>query len=173
MKKPYALANESKDKYLEVFKELYEHSPWVIQNVYEIVKSDKKFDDIEKFHALLCEEMLAANDFLRMNLIKAHPMLAGKEAQKGELTDFSTNEQKSAGLNSCTKEEIELFNKLNRNYFEKFNFPYILAVKGKNKEEIIEDFNTRLENSYEKEKQIALEQINKIALIRIKGIYGN
>lgn len=172
MKKPYELANESKAKYIEVFKELYEHSPWVIQNVYEEVKSDEKFNEIENFHTLLCNEMLNANDFLKMNLIKAHPMLAGKQAQNGELTDFSTNEQKSAGLNNCTKEEIELFNELNKKYFEKFDFPYILAVKGKNKEEVIKDFTTRLENSYEVEKQTALEQINKIALIRIKGIYG-
>ena len=96
---------------------------------------------------------------------------AGKQAKAKELTDFSTDEQKSAGLNSCTDEEMKIFDELNKSYFDKFNFPYILAVKGRNKKEILENFKSRLGNSLEDEKKVALMQINQIALIRIKGIY--
>ena len=172
MKFPHSLAKESKVDFFQTFNELYEHSAWVIEKTYESIKDDSKYDNIEEFHNLLTKKVLEESKVLQMSLIKAHPMLAGKKAQENELTDFSTNEQKSAGLNSCTNEEIKLFDELNKNYFDKFGFPYILAVKGRNKKEIIENFKSRLENSLEDEKQEALNQINQIALIRIKGIYG-
>ena len=89
-----------------------------------------------------------------------------------ELTDFSTTEQKSAGLNDCTDDEIKLFEKLNEEYFSKFSFPFIMAVKEKNKSEIISSFMMRKNNSKEEERANALEQINKIAWLRIKEIYG-
>ena len=170
---PNMLANFSKVGYEKSFAELYEHSPWVIESVFETVKADEKYNDINKFHELLSETMLKADKKLQDKLIKAHPMLAGKLAQNGELTDFSTDEQASAGLNHCTQEEIALFDELNKKYFEKFKFPYILAVKGKRKQEIIENFKERLNNDYETERKTALDQINKIAFIRIRGIYVN
>jgi OHCU decarboxylase len=169
---PYNLINFSKEKFLNTFYDLYEHSPWVIEEGYDKIKNDKKYEDIDEFHKLLSNIILEADTELQMKLIKSHPMLAGREAKEGELTDFSTNEQKSAGLNNCTKDEIKLFDRLNKEYFTKFDFPYILAVKGKNKEQIIENFSLRLKNSYESEKVEALTQINQIALIRIKDIYG-
>ena len=171
MRYPHTLANENKEEFFQVFDELYEHSPWVIEKSYEAIKNDIKFDNLEDFHKLLSLTVLEEDEALQMSLIKAHPMLAGKKAQDNELTDFSTNEQKSAGLNSCTSDEIKLFDQLNKTYFDKFDFPYILAVKERIKEQIIENFKSRLDNPYEDEKQEALDQINQIALLRIKGIY--
>jgi len=134
MKKPHSLANFSKEEFLNLFDGLYEHSPWVIEEAYITVKDNEKYDNINEFHALLSQIMLGANKELQLKLIKAHPMLAGHEAKEGDLTNFSVNEQKSAGLNSCTKKEIQIFNSLNRTYFTKYGFPYILAVKGKKKQ---------------------------------------
>ena len=168
---PHDLANENKSKFFKVFDELYEHSPWVIEKSFENIKNDSKFNDLEEFHKILSSTVFKENADLQMSLIKAHPMLAGKQAKAKELTDFSTDEQKSAGLNSCTDEEMKIFDELNKSYFDKFNFPYILAVKGRNKKEILENFKSRLGNSLEDEKKVALMQINQIALIRIKGIY--
>ena len=116
--------------------------------------------------------MLSAPSDMQDNLITAHPMLAGKKAQNNELTDFSTTEQKSAGLNDCTDDEIKLFEKLNVEYYSKFNFPFIMAVKEKNKSEIISSFMKRKNNSREDERDNALKEINKIAWLRIKEIYG-
>ena len=169
---PHDLANENKSEFLKTFDELYEHSPWVIEKSFESIKKDLKYNDLEEFHKILSNTVFNESIDLQMSLIKAHPMLAGKQAKNNELTDFSTNEQKSAGLNSCTDKEIKLFDELNKKYFDKFDFPYILAVKGRVKKEIIENFRSRLENSLKDEKQEALDQINQIALIRIKGIYG-
>ena len=172
MKTPYDFVNENETLFFETFSELYEHSPWVIEKAYEIIKKDSTYNDLEKFHKLLSTIVLEEVEDLQMSLIKAHPMLAGEKAKDNELTDFSTDEQKSAGLNTCTSDEIEIFDELNKNYYDKFTFPYILAVKGRSKEEIIVDFKNRLKNSLEDEKQEALKQINQIALIRIKDIYG-
>ena len=171
MNTPYNLANENKELFLLTFNELYEHSSWVIKNAFNTVKSDKKYDQLEEFHTLLSTIVLDAKKELQDSLIKAHPMLAGKKAMANELTNFSTNEQKSAGLNTCTTEEIDTFDNLNKTYFDKFDFPFIFAVKGKTKEQILENFKSRIDNSLEKERVEALEQINKIGLIRIKDIY--
>lgn len=171
MKKPSDLAKSDKQEYLKVYAELYEHSPWVIEESYKSVLSNTVYNKLEEFHALLSSIVLDATFDLQESLIQAHPMLAGKKAQEKTLTDFSTKEQKSAGLDSCSEEEIKIFNELNKQYFSKFSFPYILAVKGKTKDEILVDFKERLTNSPEVERVMALQQINQIAWIRIKGIY--
>ena len=116
--------------------------------------------------------MLKANIDLQDNLILSHPMLAGKKAQNNKLTDFSTTEQKSAGLNDCNDSEIQIFKELNHKYFVKFNFPFIMAVKEKDKSEILASFKSRHENIVSQERLNALSEINKIAWLRIKEIYG-
>jgi 2-oxo-4-hydroxy-4-carboxy-5-ureidoimidazoline decarboxylase len=172
MKLPTELARQSSKEFLEVFQNLYEHSPWFVEQSLVYVAADDKYNNLEKFHQLLSEIMLQAKSELQDNLIVAHPMLAGKKAQNNELTDFSTTEQKSAGLNDCSDNEIELFKELNNKYFSKFNFPFIMAVKEKNKSEILVSFKKRQENSHLQERLNALNEINKIAWLRIKEIYG-
>ena len=172
MKLPQELAQDSAEKFLETFKNLYEHSPWFVEQSLESVLANEKYNSLKAFHQLLCEIMLSSNHDLQDNLIIAHPLLAGKKAQNNELTDFSTTEQKSAGLNDCTEDEIKLFEKLNEEYFEKFNFPFIMAVKEKNKSAIIASFLERKNNTRDQERTNALNEINKIAWLRIKEIYG-
>jgi len=172
MKLPQELAQDSAEKFLKTFKNLYEHSPWFVEQSLESVLANEKYNSLKAFHQLLCEIMLSSNHDLQDNLIIAHPLLAGKKAQNNELTDFSTTEQKSAGLNDCTEDEIKLFEKLNEEYFEKFNFPFIMAVKEKKKSEIITSFLERKNNTRDQERTNALNEINKIAWLRIKEIYG-
>jgi len=172
MKLPSELASHSSEKFLKTFKNLYEHSPWFVEQSLEAVALNEKYNNLEKFHEILSEIMLSSNSDMQNDLITAHPLLAGKKAQNNELTDFSTTEQKSAGLNDCTDDEIKLFEKLNEEYFSKFNFPFIMAVKEKNKSEIISTFLERKNNSRDEERTNALVEINKIAWLRIKEIYG-
>jgi len=172
MKLPTDLAKNSSKEFLETFKNVYEHSPWIAEQAFELVLTNNEYNSLEVFHQLLCEIMLQADSDLQDNLILSHPMLAGKKAQNNELTDFSTTEQKSAGLNDCNDSEIKLFEELNHQYFVKFNFPFIMAVKEKNKSDIISSFKERKENSRLDEKSNALNEINKIAWLRIKEIYG-
>ena len=172
MKLPSELASHSSEKFLKTFKNLYEHSPWFVEQSLEAVALNEKYNNLEKFHEMLSEIMLSSNSDMQDDLITAHPLLAGKKAQNNELTDFSTTEQKSAGLNDCTDDEIKLFEKLNEEYFSKFDFPFIMAVKEKNKTEIISTFLERKNNSRDEERTNALVEINKIAWLRIKEIYG-
>lgn len=172
MKLPSDLASYSSEKYLKTFENLYEHSPWFVEQSLELVALNKKYNNLEKFHAILSKIMLSSDNNMQDDLITAHPLLAGKKAQNNELTDFSTTEQKSAGLSDCTDDEIKLFEKLNEEYFSKFDFPFIMAVKEKNKTEIISTFLERKNNSRDEERTNALVEINKIAWLRIKEIYG-
>ena len=172
MKLPTELARQSSKEFLEVFQNLYEHSPWFVEQSLDQVAADDKYNNLEKFHQLLSEIMLHSDNDLQDNLIVAHPMLAGEKAQNNQLTDFSTTEQKSAGLGDCTDSEIRLFEELNNEYFSRFNFPFIMAVKEKNKSDIILTFKERKENSRLDERSNALNEINKIAWLRIKEIYG-
>jgi OHCU decarboxylase len=172
MKLPADLAKHSAKEFFQTFKSLYEHTPCFVEQALTEVMSDKKSNNLEFFHQLLSEIMLQADRDIQDSLIKAHPMLAGKKAQKNELTDFSTSEQKSAGLNDCSDSEIKLFEEFNQKYYAKFNFPFIMAVKGKDKSEILANFIRRQENTIEQERQSALLEINKIAWLRIKEIYG-
>ena len=113
MKLPSELARSSSKEFLEAFQNLYEHSPWFVEQSLDQVAADDKYNNLEKFHQLLSEIMLHSDNDLQDNLIVAHPTLAGKKAQNNELTDFSTTEQKSAGLGNCTDSEIRLFEELN------------------------------------------------------------
>ena len=172
MELPLNLAQQSAEAFLKTFENLYEHTPWFVEKSLPLVLADKKYNSLEKFHELLSNIMLNAEADLQENLIVAHPTLAGKKAQNNELTDFSTTEQKSAGLSDCSDSEIELFEELNREYFAKFDFPFIMAVKEKNKSDIISHFKERIDNSRNQERSNALDEINKIAWLRIKEIYG-
>jgi len=172
MELPFNLAQQSAEVFLETFENLYEHTPWFVEKSLPLVLADEKYNSLEKFHELLSNTMLNADSDLQDNLIAAHPTLAGKKAQNNELTDFSTTEQKSAGLSDCSDSEIELFEELNREYFAKFDFPFIMAVKEKNKSAIISQFKERKDNSKNQERLNALDEINKIAWLRIKEIYG-
>jgi len=172
MKLPNELAKHSPKDFLETFGNVYEHSPWIVEQSLRQVLANHEYNNIELFHQLLCEIMLQANNDLQDKLILSHPMLAGKKAQNNELTDFSTTEQKSAGLNDCNDSEIKLFEELNNQYFIKFNFPFIMAVKEKDKSEILSKFKSRQENTIPQERLNALSEINKIAWLRIKEIYG-
>ena len=117
MKLPTDLAKNSSKEFIEIFENVYEHSPWIVEQSLELVLANNEYNSLEMFHQLLCEIMLQADSDLQDNLIISHPMLAGKKAQNNELTDFSTTEQKSEGLNDCNDSEIKLFEELNHQYF--------------------------------------------------------
>jgi OHCU decarboxylase len=103
----------------------------------------------------------------KLALINAHPDLAGR-LKLADLTVDSRGEQSSAGLDSLTSEERDRFLKLNDAYRQKFGFPFIMAVKGRSKDEILAAFEERLEHETDQEFETALVQIELIALLRLK-----
>jgi OHCU decarboxylase len=106
----------------------------------------------------------------KLILLCSHPDLAGKIAISGNLTTASKLEQSSASLSNCSPEEFELFKNLNREYIKKFSFPFILAVRGYQRTEILEIFKKRINNSIKIEFKEALTQVHRIALLRLKQI---
>jgi OHCU decarboxylase len=103
-------------------------------------------------------------------LIEAHPDLAGRLARAGDLTTDSTREQAGAGLDRLSDHEYERFTALNAAYKATFGMPFIMAVKGCGKDEILAAFQGRLDNDPETEFETALAQIERIALLRLKDI---
>lgn len=156
----------SKSAFVQTLGAIFEHSPWVAEGAY----GAKPFADIEALRTAMVEVVDGASLEQQLALIRAHPDLAGKAALAGELTAESTSEQKGAGLDRLTAEEFAKFHRLNDSYKARFNFPFILAVRGHDKHSILAAFETRLLNDAESERAEALRQIARIAGFRLADL---
>jgi 2-oxo-4-hydroxy-4-carboxy-5-ureidoimidazoline decarboxylase len=155
------------DDFIARFADIYEHSPWVAELAWERgigTEQDSPAGLAEAMGRILWE----ADPERQLEVIRAHPDLAGKAAIAGELTDDSTREQAGVGLDQCTPEEMARFERLNAAYRDRFGFPFVMAVKGSDRHAILAAFDTRLENSLEEERRTAIEQINRIARFRLE-----
>jgi len=162
-KRPSKMA---KNEFLAVFGRIYEHSPWVAEQLWE-QGLNEALDDIEAFHAAMAKIVESASRDHRLGLLNAHPDLAGKLAMQGELTAESTGEQASAGLDKCSPEEFGKFTRLNQAYRTRFGFPFIMAVRGKTRSEILASFERRVANDQQAEFETAMAEVHKIALLRL------
>jgi len=162
---------------------VYEHSPWVAQRTLErgavpevLLKGrgpDGRLhtvDEARLLGAAMAETMASADERERRALILAHPDLVGRAALAGDLTDESTTEQSSAGLDSCTPDELDRFQTLNATYRERFGFPFIMAVRGAKKPAILAGFQARIDNDPAIEFANALREIDRIALLRLESL---
>jgi len=146
---------------------IYEHSPWVAEQVAQI---SPDLADTNRLAELMADCVDNADTEQQLALIRAHPDLAGKAQIAGELTEDSTAEQTSAGLHQCSRTQYEKFEALNDAYKEKFGFPFVMAVRGSNCAEILDAFSKRLQNDYDLEFETALAEIHKIARLRLEAI---
>jgi len=158
----------NKDRFVEQFGGLYEHSPWVAEQVWTDINSrtDLPYSELAK---LLRSTVDHASDDRKFTLLRAHPELAGKAATQGTLTAESTDEQSRARLDLCTPAEFEKFHQLNSAYNDKFDFPFIMAVRNSSRGEILLAFESRLQNEKEEEFTTALEQVHQIAQLRLEA----
>ncbi len=157
--------------FMERFGGVWEHSPWIAERAYAAGLSSAQ-DTAEGLHAAMCKAMRAGSDDEKRALILAHPDLAGKLAQAQLLTPESTAEQASAGLDRLTPDEKAKFTDLNEAYKARFGFPFIIAVKDNTKASILAAFQARLSNSADQEFNAALEQVERIARIRLGDLLG-
>lgn len=154
------------DEFIELFGGVYEHSPWIAEQAFKGGLNEKDNQPINL--AARMEGIVdSSSQGEKLKLLKAHPELAGKLAIKDQLTTESKKEQGGAGLDACSKEEFEAFQRLNAQYNEKFGFPFIIAVKGLNRSKILEAFRNRVNNREEDEFHQALSEVHKIARLRI------
>ena len=130
----------------------------------------RPFDSLAALAAAMRDAVDNAGEAAQLKLVRAHPELAGKAAVRGELTAESTREQAGAGLDQCTAEEFERLHSLNARYNRKFGFPFILAVRGYDRAGIIEQFARRIDNELAAELQTCIDQIHRIARVRLDDL---
>ncbi len=138
---------------------VFEHSPWVAERAWP----GRPFADLAALHTALCEQVHAAARGEQLALLRAHPDLGSR----ARMSDASVGEQAGAGLQQLTAEEFERLHRDNTRYKEKFGFPFLYAVKGSTKHDILAAMAQRLPNSAESEFATALEQVFRIARFRL------
>jgi 2-oxo-4-hydroxy-4-carboxy-5-ureidoimidazoline decarboxylase len=143
--------------------DIFEHSPWIAERAW----AARPFASIEALHAAMLAVLDAASQPEQLALIRAHPELAGREAAAGKLTAASSGEQRGAGLDQCSAAELVRLRELNAAYRARFDFPFVIAVKGLTRWQIIAAMEARLQNEAAAEFRACLAEIGKIARFRL------
>ena len=152
----------TKSEFITIFGSIFEKSEWIANETFELKPFKNSKDLVDKMINIY--DSCSVDKILK--ILNLHPKLAIEK----KLSSFSSKEQTGAELDKCSKKELIEFNKLNFDYEKKFKFPFIIAVKGKNKDQILENFRIRIKNNYEEEFQEAKKQVTKIALFRLNEI---
>ena len=157
------LNNLNRDQFISLFRVIFEKTLWIAEKLFELKPFKDKSDLINKMIQIY--ESSSNNEVL--NILRAHPKLAVEK----NLTEHSSKEQSNSNLKNCTKEEFDEFTNLNNEYEKKFGFPFIIAVKGKDKLEILNNFRQRINNDVEFEFKESKRQVKKIALFRLDELF--
>ena len=151
-----------KSEFLSIFGNVFEKSKWISEKAFD----EKPFKNLESFISKIIGIYENSDNKTILEILNLHPELAIEK----KLTANSEEEQNKANLKECTPVEFNEFKKLNIEYKKKFNFPFIIAVKGKNKNEILNYFRKRINNSLDEEFLEAKKQVKKIATFRLEEI---
>jgi OHCU decarboxylase len=154
------------DAFVAALGALFEHSAWVARDAH----ARRPFASVDDLHAALEAAMRAAPRARQVELIRAHPELAGREARAGELTDASAGEQARAGLDRLSAAEVRALAELNRDYRARFGFPLVVCVREHTKESILAWGRERMAHAPDEEVAIALGEIAKIAGLRLRDL---
>jgi OHCU decarboxylase len=160
--KPSALSHAD---FIATFGPVYEASPWVAEGVWPAVEAGS-LDDREALAGAMRAVVDAAPDDRKLKLIRSHPELAGRT----RMAEASVKEQSGAGLDQCSPEEFAAFQRLNDAYNARFGFPFIVAVKGLTRADILAAFEARLANDPGTEFATAIAQIHRIAGFRLADL---
>lgn len=159
----------SEADFLRVLGLVFEHSPWVAQAAFKA----RPFASIQALHQAMMAAVAAAEDDIKITLLRAHPELAGREAREGTMTEASTSEQGRLGLTALSAAEFLSFTALNRAYREKFDFPCIVALRRhQSKESVSAAIKARLGNGRDVEIANALDEIGYITRGRLDALLG-
>jgi OHCU decarboxylase len=148
---------------------IFEHSAWIAERAFDRGSVPEPLR-AEALHDVLCLQFRAAQEAERLGVLRAHPDLAGRLAVSGELTDDSRREQAGAGLDRLTAGEFARFTDLNTRYQTRFGFPFIIAVKGLSKDEILHAFENRIHHTRQEEFAAACHEVEKIARLRLEAM---
>jgi 2-oxo-4-hydroxy-4-carboxy-5-ureidoimidazoline decarboxylase len=146
--------------------DVFEHSRWVAEGAWE----RRPFGDVAALHRAMVAVMRGAGRERQLALVRAHPELAGAAARRGALTAASRQEQEAAGLGTAEAGALVEFRRLNEAYRDKFGFPFVLAVGGRSTAEILTIFAERIGHGPEEEFERALDEIARIADLRLRTL---
>ena len=155
----------SQTEFIKVFANIFENSTWIADELYK----QKPFDNFEELSLKILDIFENASRKKQLIILNAHPDLADK-TKISSLTLDSRREQTNVGLDQCTDEEFKEFKNLNEKYKKKFGFPFIYAVKNKSKKEILSNFRQRVSYDISVEFNEAINQVKKIASLRLDEI---
>jgi OHCU decarboxylase len=162
-------ASLPKADFMAQFGGIYEHSPWVAATLLA-QGCDAQDDQLTHFAARMAGIVDAAGHKAQLALLQAHPELAGKLAIAGNLTAESSAEQAGAGLDACSADEFARFQTLNTRYGAAFGHPFIIAVRGLTRGDILTAFEQRVTNDPATEFATALAEVHKIARLRLADL---
>jgi 2-oxo-4-hydroxy-4-carboxy-5-ureidoimidazoline decarboxylase len=157
------LNQASAQEFAAALAEIFEHSPWVAERV----AAKRPFASVRALLDTMTSAVKSASREEQTALLRAHPDLAGKAAQAGTLTQDSTAEQASAGLDQLSAQEFESFQGFNANYQQKHGIPFIICVRRHTKDSILKQFAKRIDNAVAQEFETALEEVFRIAALRL------
>ena len=157
----------SREDFVARFGGVFEHSPWIAERAHA-AELGPAHDGALGLHSALARQFRAATESERLGVLTAHPDLAGKLAAAKRLTPESTAEQAGAGLDALTDAERARFTELNDAYVAKLGFPFIIAVRGLSKDDILAAFESRIGNDRDTEFATACAQVERIALLRLQ-----
>ena len=155
----------SEGEFIKVFANIFENAVWIAKELYK----QKPYEDFNNLSSKMIEIFENTSKKNQLKILNAHPDLADK-TKIGSLTVDSKKEQSNAGLDQCTEKEFNEFKNLNDKYKKKFGFPFIYAVKGKEKKEILSNFRQRSLNDINVEFIEAKKQVKKITSLRINEL---
>lgn len=159
----------TRDEFVKLFGGVYEHSAFIAERSWDNGRIELPLEASAVREALAMEFAAASRDE-RLGVLRAHPDLAGKLALAGKLTAESKSEQAGAGLDRLTPEEHAHFTMLNTLYVARFDFPFIIAVKGHDKHSILAAFEQRIAHTEDAEFDSACAQVERIAGFRIVSL---
>ena len=155
-------------EFVEAVGGVFEHSPWVAAGAW----AARPFASADGLHMAMMETVGGSRDEEKLHLLRAHPDLAGKAARAGTVTAESASEQSRAGLDHLSEAEYARFNRLNSAYREKFDFPFIIAVRNHTLESILAAIEERLGHTLKHEIEAALGEIGAITRLRLDALIG-
>ena len=157
------LNREDRGGFVAVCGPFFEHSPWIAERAWLA----RPFSSLAQLHTAMCQIVADSTPDVQLALIRAHPDLVGRLAREGRLTRQSASEQAAAGLTELTPAETAEFDRYNAAYRDRFGFPFVICARQNRKEAILAAFPVRLQNDRDAEIAAALEEIYKIARLRI------
>lgn len=161
-----ALNHMDRDAFTRAVGGIFEHSPWVAERAWPA----RPFANAAALHDAMVAVVQSASADEQIELLRAHPDLAGKAARAGTMTASSVAEQASAGLDRLSADEYDRFTRLNAAYREKFRFPFIIAVRRHDKTSILAAFESRLRHARDAELSAALAEVFDIARMRLERL---